>query len=495
MFLLSSIYAVAQPRDLTNQLLKIKSSADSLIKNYPAEKLYLQFDKPNYAVGDTLWFKAYLFNAPTLALSAKSGIMYLDIANDSNKVVKQMWFRVNGGLSWGNISLNDFPPGGYILRAYTTWMRNFGDYCFYYKHFVIAGEQPFRTRTPGNILMPNRQEIKAESELKVNLTDDRDSITVSVTGNQIHPGTSYFLMGKARNVICYGAVVNFNSNSIVRKNVPKSLFPSGITHFILTDTKGQSLNEQLIFIDHHDNLRIELQTDKQVYALRDSIAVHINITDAKGNPVKGNFSMAVTDDSQVCIDSLQDNIISRILFTSEVKGTLNQPAYYLRGHNKAGNKTVDSLLLTHGQVNYDWPSGKIRYPAEREFVVSGMVLNGFNSTVKSTKVILFSKSPFILRDTVTNKDGYFVFRNFPQIDTPIFFLKATNHHDKSFNVGIKMDELKPPAWPSSAFQSSTDTIIDTALAVAAKNNRIRKEQAYLAPNGHLLREVKIVAKR
>ena len=27
---------------------------------YPVEKLHLHFDKPYYAVGDTLWFKTYL---------------------------------------------------------------------------------------------------------------------------------------------------------------------------------------------------------------------------------------------------------------------------------------------------------------------------------------------------------------------------------------------------------------------------------------------------
>lgn len=29
----------------------------------PAEKLYMQFDKPYYAAGDTIWFKAYLLTS------------------------------------------------------------------------------------------------------------------------------------------------------------------------------------------------------------------------------------------------------------------------------------------------------------------------------------------------------------------------------------------------------------------------------------------------
>src|SRR6202034_2228845 len=95
--------------NLKDQLLKFQSSADSSIKTQPAEKLYLQFDKPYYVVGDTIWFKAYLFHAPTMSLSAKSGIMYVDIANDSDVVVKQYRVPVKEGLTWGNISLSDFP--------------------------------------------------------------------------------------------------------------------------------------------------------------------------------------------------------------------------------------------------------------------------------------------------------------------------------------------------------------------------------------------------
>src|SRR5579872_4150876 len=94
-----------------------------------AEKIYLQFDKPYYATGDTLWFKAYLLKASYLTASSRSCFLYIDIANDSNKVVKQYKFRAGHGLSWGNISLDEtiFPSGTYTLRAYTNWMRNWGD--------------------------------------------------------------------------------------------------------------------------------------------------------------------------------------------------------------------------------------------------------------------------------------------------------------------------------------------------------------------------------
>lgn len=135
--------AYCQNVSLKDGLLNITTFSDSTNKKLAPEKLYLQFDKPYYAIGDTIWFKAYLFNA-YLIPSGQSNMMYIDIANDSNKVIKQYRLAVQRGLAWGNISLNnkDFTTGTYTIRAYTNWMRNFGGDAFFYKQIYVsnAGE-------------------------------------------------------------------------------------------------------------------------------------------------------------------------------------------------------------------------------------------------------------------------------------------------------------------------------------------------------------------
>ena len=599
LFLLKSLEVYGQLGEAKDQLLHIKSSEDSLIKSYPAEKLYLQLDKPNYAVGDTLWFKAYLFHAPTLALSAKSGIMYIDIADDGNKVIKKLRLPVSQGISWGNISLSDVAAGNYTLRAYTTWMRNFGEECFFYQRFTVVGEPKDNVETgsaislsivkrlaagatiksekrssqvdvqflpeggklvaglpahigfkaiggdgrglylAGIIVDSENRQVATFSALhlgmgsfdlpvkpgehytaKVNLPygtvsefplpsikvsgtvlnvinpSDQDSVIISIaaTIDLVQPGNSYFLIGKARNVICYAAVINFNSAGTIRKNLPKGLFPSGVAHFILMNAQNQPLNERLIFIDHHDNLPIKIEKDKPAYEPHDSVAMHIRVSDINGNPVKGNFSVAVTDDNQVNIDSLQDNIYSHLLLSSELKGYLEQPDYYF----ETGNETaLDNLLLTQGWVNYDWTADKQKpqYAPEQELAVNGRVINGFNKPVKGSRITLLSKRPPMLIETLTNNEGHFTFHRFPQIDTPIFFLSAVNRNNNSFNVGIVMDDVKPPSWNIHLLNDMADTLADTGLVVVAKNNRVRKEQTYLTPNSHLLKEVRINAKK
>lgn len=127
------IRAFAQATPSQSRLVTLTAHSDSVAKISQAEKLYLQTDKPGYVSGDTIWFKAYLFNAPSLFLSAQSGILHVDIAADSGRIIKQYLFSLENGLSWGDIPLSekDYKAGDYTLRAYTNWMRNFSEDIFF----------------------------------------------------------------------------------------------------------------------------------------------------------------------------------------------------------------------------------------------------------------------------------------------------------------------------------------------------------------------------
>jgi hypothetical protein len=85
--------------------------------------------------------------------SARSGLLHIDINNDSGKLVKQYLLAVENGISTGNIGLDEkeFKSGTYSMCAYTNWMRNFGAETFFYKNFYITNANedkwPINTKT------------------------------------------------------------------------------------------------------------------------------------------------------------------------------------------------------------------------------------------------------------------------------------------------------------------------------------------------------------
>ncbi|MBE9585137.1 carboxypeptidase regulatory-like domain-containing protein [Mucilaginibacter sp. JRF] len=122
---------------------KITSALAEWKANIPQEKIYLHTDKPYYAIGDTLYFKAYITAGAKHMLSAVSGAVYVDLINERNQVEKSVKLPVINGLSSGTIALEDgLADGNYRLRAYTEWMRNAGDDFFFDHTLAVVKVHP-----------------------------------------------------------------------------------------------------------------------------------------------------------------------------------------------------------------------------------------------------------------------------------------------------------------------------------------------------------------
>ncbi|WP_448701531.1 hypothetical protein ACFGVR_04920 [Mucilaginibacter sp. AW1-3] len=281
--------------------------------------------------------------------------------------------------------------------------------------------------------------------LRVKNNRAADSIIVNVytSSNLAAQSNKYNLIGMARNVVCYGAAFTLASNSF-RVTIAKSLFPTGVAHLMLINANNQPVNERLTYIDHHDNLKIDVKSEAAAYVSRDSIPVHVNVVDENGKPVRGSFSMAVTDDSQVKQDEYADNISSRMLLSADLKGYVEDPAYYLQPTDEAW-RALDALLLTQGWVGYDLKKVdqpiKPAFEAEKNFEVKGTVTNLFNKPIAKSDVLLMAtgKQHFI-RDTITNAEGKFVFANMPPVDSVTYVLSARNAKGKTVNGGVSVDD-------------------------------------------------------
>lgn len=141
-FCVASLSCVTvQQHEIVNQ--SIHDLLGTMQQRLPREKLYLQLDKPYYATGDTIWFKGYLLNADSLDASYRSGMLYLELANDRNEVVQRISLLAVGGLCWGDLPLDTvlFHPGAYTLRAYSNWMLNFGEAGIFSKQIHIVSSE------------------------------------------------------------------------------------------------------------------------------------------------------------------------------------------------------------------------------------------------------------------------------------------------------------------------------------------------------------------
>jgi len=132
----SSFYAFRLADDPFEDLLKKLTTYND---GHPQEKVYLHLDKPYYAIGDNIWFKAYVVNAAANKLTGISSAVYVELINETDSVKKQIKLPLTAGLAWGDFKLADtLQEGNYRIRAYTQWMRNAGPEYFFDKTIKIG---------------------------------------------------------------------------------------------------------------------------------------------------------------------------------------------------------------------------------------------------------------------------------------------------------------------------------------------------------------------
>ncbi len=120
-------------------VLKILKKLDTYVKTNPAEKVHIHLDKPYYAAGENIWFKAYVLNTQTATSSNLSQILYVDLLNEQGHLFKQARVALTKGLGWADFVLPDsLEEGNYRIRAYTNWMKNVGNEFYFDKVLKIG---------------------------------------------------------------------------------------------------------------------------------------------------------------------------------------------------------------------------------------------------------------------------------------------------------------------------------------------------------------------
>lgn len=86
------------------------------------EILYLQTDKGIYESGEDLWFKGYVFDKATLALSEKSRTLFVEMLDSRDSIVWQEKYPIQSGIADGHIYVDrNLRPGDYRIHAYTRY--------------------------------------------------------------------------------------------------------------------------------------------------------------------------------------------------------------------------------------------------------------------------------------------------------------------------------------------------------------------------------------
>lgn len=264
----------------------------------------------------------------------------------------------------------------------------------------------------------NKQGVKKVFELPpvqssaygIVIKDQQEDMQISINSALHSPHEELLLLAHVRGKMICAQWLQSDKGDII--TIAKDQYPSGIVQCLLLDKNYNVLSERLGFIPYRKAIMCKVRNDKDSYGKRELIHTNLSLVDVNGNPVKGNLSVSITDGS-MCVADTTHSILSTLLLSSELKGRIETPSFYLQTDNPEAEKALDLLLMIHGWKRYRLPEiikGNFEKPAmepERFTSLSGRLKDKIGDG-KSRYEVYVRNLEFGLNKTITpGPDGAF----------------------------------------------------------------------------------------
>ena len=193
------------------------------------------------------------------------------------------------------------------------------------------------------------------------------------------------------------AKVNLTEKNTATARIPVADLPSGVVEITLFNDEWTPIAERVAFVNnHHYEFSASIHELQKGVGKRQKNIYEIEVPDT----IKSNMSVSVTDGG-LAVDSSY-NIFSELLLTGDIKGYVNNPAYYFDETNDSANVYLDLVMLTNGWRRIKWEDlskGKFPYitnPKDTDYLqIAGTVVGSSKKqkVYKDQQVLLIIQQP------------------------------------------------------------------------------------------------------
>ena len=295
------------------------------------------------------------------------------------------------------------------------------------------------------------------SAISLTVSQRNKRLSVEVRKSAQSSDNSYYFLAHCRGMVFHFSMLNKDNELIA---FSEEDLPSGIIQLVCFDEQMNPLSERLVFNKKIETTKVKFLTDKESYEKREKVKTTLSLSPSlvgRAGDVAGHFSVAITDDNDISIDSTT-TILSTLLLSSELKGYIENPAYYLQD-NIESVIALDYIMLTHGWRRYNIPEvvkgnqANPQIPFQESQKISGMVKSLVrNRPVADSEVLMMSKDgEFGI--TLTSDNGTFLFDGFEHPDSTSYFIQALSRKGSTLVELVLDDESfpKPVHAPQSPY--------------------------------------------
>jgi hypothetical protein len=184
------------------------------------------------------------------------------------------------------------------------------------------------------------------------LTDNGSGqLQVTVNSNTGNGGGSVYLFAHTRQLVKVAKSANFSGSASF--SIDKSALEDGISHITIFNEDKQPVCERLYFKRPSKSLVIDAAADQPNYGGRKKVNVSLAAKNQSGKQLTADLSMSVYR-----LDAYQTvepgDIASYFWLSSDLKGNIESPEYYLKNSTAEADEAADNLMLTQGWRRFQW---------------------------------------------------------------------------------------------------------------------------------------------
>ena len=227
--------------------------------------------------------------------------------------------------------------------------------------------------------------------------------TITRPGNQQPVPATYHIIAQMQQAVMYSATIHLSEKNSVTAYINTDSLPNGILQLTVFNESQVPVGERLVFINNHNYyFNTAISTTEKTMAKRGKNILQLEIADS----LLSNLSIAVTDASVNPVTGNEENIITQLLLTSDLKGYVFNPAYYFSSDDDSVKQHLDLVMMTNGWRRFKWDDvlaerwPLLQYQPEKFISVKGRLERLSRRMLKNT-----SLSGIL--NTKNNGDEYF----------------------------------------------------------------------------------------
>ena len=382
-------------------------------KRVPQEQIYVHTDRPYYVPGDTVWFRAHLVDAVTHTPISRSRYVYVELLDQqADTLMQRVVVKCDNDGVFANALLlpKTIRGGSYTLAAYTQWMRNFPAERFFYKQLVVVGNSSLtdsQSEPDGLAVRTLRIHSPLLTDSTLELGQRKGQLLIQLN-KTIDKPLACVLYGSG-NLI----VADYTPGKVLRID-SQTLRPGSLSVAMVNRETGAIIAEGQTNIEGKD---AQVTISGKAQSNNNPMELNIDVADADGTPLYGNFSFSVTDYDVVQPDTLQPAID---------KSLSQQPADYSLANMLSGR---------FPEIDYGFQTSQ---------TISGSIRGTIFKKVKHPKLMLFRPDTGFRTTFELGDSSRFTINGLDFPDGTTYVLEGMRRTGSTSLVQLNIDSISYP---------------------------------------------------